>query len=192
MTTRLTLICHAATPASRTAAFPADEPLDARGLAAAVALAGRLTKAGRALTSPTRRARQTAAALRLDASDEAALSDCDYGRWRGLAIAEVAAAEPEAVQAWTSDPDAAPHGGESVTELVRRVGRWLDGDGLDGRIVAVTHAAVLRAAVVHVLGVPPRCFWRIDAGPLAIADLRRNDRHWSLRLPGLAAPIEVD
>src|SRR5271157_1136923 len=67
MSVRLTLICHASTSAVRNAAFPLDEALDPQGQAKASALVANLRAADSALTSPALRARQTAAALNLDA-----------------------------------------------------------------------------------------------------------------------------
>jgi len=182
MTPRLTLVCHAATPVLRAAGFPLDEALDERGLAQARALAGRFDGAGRALSSPALRARQTAQALGLAAMPVEALRECDYGRWAGLRLDDVAAAEPAAVAAWTGDPQARPHGGESVAMLIERVGAWLDGETFAGHTVAVTHAALVRAAIVHVTGAPAGAFWRIEAEPLSIADLRPGPRGWKLRL----------
>ncbi|MDQ0396327.1 histidine phosphatase family protein [Labrys monachus] len=182
MTPSLTLICHAATPVLRAAGFPLDEAPDERGLAGARQLAGRFARAGRAVASPALRARRTAEAMGLAAAPLEDLRDCDYGRWAGLAFEEVAASEPDALAAWTTDPDARPHGGESVAMLVRRVGAWLDGEAFAGLSVAVTHASVVRAAVVHAIGAPAASFWRIEAGPLQMADLRRSARGWTLRL----------
>ncbi|QEN91217.1 histidine phosphatase family protein [Labrys sp. KNU-23] len=182
MTPRLILLCHGATPALRAAGFPLDEGLDARGLAAAQKLEGHFGRPARILSSPALRARQTAQALGLDPDIDEALRECDHGRWAGLALEAVAAAEPAALGAWLSDPDASPHGGESVAGLIARVGTWLDGELFDGYTLAITHASVLRAAVVHALGAEARSFWRIEAGPLARADLRPSHRGWSLRL----------
>jgi len=184
MTPRLTLICHAATPALRVAAFPLDEDLDRKGLAAAQGLAGRFSKVHRVLTSPAQRARQTADAMGLDGEAREGLRECDYGRWTGLGFEAVAIAEPEALAAWASNPDACPHGGESVTALIRRVGDWLDGEVFEGHTLAVTHASVVRAAIIHALGANGRSFWRIEAAPLSLTDLRPSSRGWSLRQPG--------
>ncbi|WP_448950472.1 histidine phosphatase family protein [Labrys neptuniae] len=184
MTPRLSLLSHAATPALRAASFPLDEELDARGITSAQKLAGRFGVPARVLSSPALRARQTVEALGLQAESEAMLAECDYGRWAGLAFEAVVGAEPEGLAAWTADPDACPHGGESVSNLIRRVGAWLDQLRVDGHVLAVTHASVMRAAVVHVLGADARMFWRIEAAPLAIADLRPSSRGWSLRLGG--------
>lgn len=185
MTPRLMLLCHASTDATRRAAFPGDEPLDERAAAQAAASADSLGGFDGAWTSPALRARQTAAALRLSAREDGALRDCDFGCWAGLRLAELQEREPEAVAAWIADPSAAPHGGESILDVLRRVGAWLDARREDrGRGIAVTHPAVIRAAVIHVLGAPPPAFWRIDVEPLSCTDLRRHGDRWTLRSTG--------
>src|SRR3984957_7735131 len=119
MTPRLKLICHASTAALRTSAFPANEPLDVQGRQKLAGLPHRTHYADRYLTSPALRAVQTAEALKLAARVEPMLRDCDYGRWTGRALDEVQAEEPEAVAEWLRDPQAAPHGGESVVGLTQ-------------------------------------------------------------------------
>ena len=112
MTARLDLLAHGTTPATRAARFPDDETLEASVVGALEALSGRLRPYDQALTAPARAARDTAAALSLDAFVEPALRDCDYGRWCGLASKDVAEREPDAFAAWLGDPASAPHGGE--------------------------------------------------------------------------------
>jgi broad specificity phosphatase PhoE len=186
MSVRLTLICHATTAAVRAAAFPTDEPLDAQGCATASLLAsvlpGELRRIDKAWTSPARRARETAALLQLQADTEPALRELDHGRWAGRTFAEIQTTEPDALGAWIGQPDAAPHGGESVAALLERVGLWLDGvSRQQGRIVAVTHAAVIRAAMVVGIGAPAASFWRIDIAPLCRVSLQGNAANWTLR-----------
>ncbi len=176
---RLTLVCQAASAATRRAAFPGDDPAEAAALREAAALSARLPARPRAWTSPAQAARQTAAALGLAADVEPALSDCDYGAWRGLDLSEIPL---EALAAWRSDPSAAPHGGESLAVLCTRVGAWLDGDLGSGPVAAVASASVLRAAVLHAMGAPVLSFWRIDVSPLAMARLHRVAGRWALRL----------
>ncbi|MDP2710184.1 MAG: histidine phosphatase family protein [Solirubrobacteraceae bacterium] len=174
------LVRHATTDAVRRAAFPVDEPIDDAGRAAAASLAGRLGR-GEALCSPAQRARATAAAAGLDAAVEPALGECDFGAWAGRTLAEVHAADPDGASAWMTDPDARPHGGESLTALLGRVAGWLDGQAArDGRAIAVTHAGVVKAAVVHALGAPPAAFWRIDVTPLALTELHAHDGRWTV------------
>lgn len=182
MSTRLTLIAHAPTAATRTAAFPLDEALAARGIARARVLAPAIGAPERAWTSPARRARETADALGLSAVPDPLLADVDNGRWAGRTFDEIAVAEPDALAAWTRDPAAAPHGGESVMALLVRVGRWMDARRNErGHGLAITHAALVRAAVIHAIGAPPSSFWRIDVQPLSRTELRPAANHWTLR-----------
>ena len=79
------------------------------------------------------------------------------------------------------DPDAAPHGGESLGTFCTRIARWLDAQAeRDGRVVAITHGEVIKAAVVHALGAPVLAFWRIDASPLAFTELHAHGGRWTV------------
>jgi broad specificity phosphatase PhoE len=187
-TTRLTLVRHAPSPATRRSAFPLDEPLDARGLDEARRLAARLGRADAAWSSPAARARQTAEALGLTATVAAELDECDFGSWRGRTLAELHAEDPAAVAAWMEDPAAAPHGGESLLALLARVRGWLDARAADGeRVFAVTHAGVIRAAVVCALDAPPLAFWRLDVAPLSRTVMHAHDGRWTVRAVNLPA-----
>ena len=181
MQTRLLLIAHAATAAMRSGTFPADDPLDARGVASAVALRerGTIPAGAAAFSSPAACARGTALALGLTAETSSLLAELDYGRWRGRRLADIAAAELADLTAWSSDPEAAPHGGESFGMLLMRVGGWLDGLPNGGVSVAVTHASVIRAAIVHALKVAPAAFSRIEVTPLSVIELQRSQRGWA-------------
>ena len=145
-------------------------------------------RSDRCLTSPALRACQTAEALLLDATVEPALRDCDYGRWAGLSFDHVQTKEPAALADWLCDPAAAPHGGEAILSLIERVGAWLDAQsGIPGKTVAITHASVIRAAVVHAIGAPPQSFWRIDIAPLSITSLSGTRRSLELSIRQLHA-----
>ncbi|GAB3976354.1 histidine phosphatase family protein [Plantactinospora veratri] len=194
--TSLHLVAHAHTAALRRTVFGGgDESLDRAGLAAARALAhtgsGRRGPFGRVdacLSTPAEAGRQTGYALGLRPTAVPELADCDYGRWTGLSLAEVAAREPDALRDWLDVTGAAPHGGESVEALLDRVGRWLAGErDRGGRIVAVTHPVVVRAALVRALGLPVATFWRLEVAPLAVVRLTGRGPGWQLRLtaPGV-------
>ena len=181
MTTRLKLLCHASTSAVRSAAFPLDEALDPQGRQRLAAFPHRLRQNDRCFTSPALRATQTAEALGLDATVETALRDCDYGKWTGHSFEEVQARQPEAVAEWMRNPEAAPHGGESVAALIARVSAWLGAqNSTPGVIVAVTHASVIRAAIVCALEAEPRSFWHVDVAPLSLTRLSGNHGRWTL------------
>ena len=185
MSLRLTLLAHAATAATRAAAFPADEPIEPRGAARAAALAGTFGRADVAWCAPALRARQTAEALGLAAIPEPALVDLDLGCWAGRSLADIAAADPGGLARWTADPASAPHGGESVADLVERVAAWLAGlQHHRGHAMAVTHAAIVRAAVIVALDAGPAAFWRIDVEPLGAARLQLHAGRLTLRALG--------
>jgi broad specificity phosphatase PhoE len=167
---RLLLVGHAPTSATRTGSFPADERLDERARASAAPLAAALPVRCDVLCGPERRCRETAAAAGLSASVTAALADCDYGRWAGLRLLDVAARESGAGRRWTEDPDGAPHGGETLRAVAARV----------ATAAAITHAGVVRAAVVRALAAPLEAFWRIDVAPLSITELHARDGRWTL------------
>ena len=186
MTIRLILLAHGETDATRRASFALNESLDSRGRAAVARFPP--LRGNNALTSPAAAALETAAALGLAPEVDEGLRDLQVGAWAGRALAEVAAADPAGAAAFFTDPAFAGHGGESIELLGARVAGWLDARrAARGRIVAVTHAAVVRAAVVAVLGAPCAAVWQVDVTPLAAATLTSDGRRWALRLGGDAA-----
>jgi broad specificity phosphatase PhoE len=180
--TRMLLICHGSTAATRSTAFPRDEPLEPAALTAAAALAGRFPSDRATFTSPALRCRQTATALGLSPAPDPGPADWDLGRWAGRTLNELVESSPEDVRAWTTDAGSRVHGGESLTQLIERVASWLDDSTADrpSRFIAVTHPGVIRAAVVHALQAPPHSFWRIDVAPLAVVELRGQPGRWAL------------
>lgn len=179
---RLLLVRHAATAATRAAAFPGDEPLEERGRAEAAALGARLPAHAEAICGPALRCRETAAAAGLGPMlVEPALAECDFGAWAGRTLADVHAEDAAAAEAWMSDPAAAPHGGESLLDLLARVGAWLAAQGRrEGTAIAVTHAGAIRAALVGALGAPAQAFWRLDVAPSSITELHAHDGRWTV------------
>jgi broad specificity phosphatase PhoE len=161
--------------------FPIDEPLNALGHRQVDATVD-LGPVGAALCGPEKRTRQTAELLGLRAEVDTALADLDHGSWRGNVLGGVAPAE---LAIWLTDPAGAPHGGESVVALFGRVRRWLDSLATRrGRIVAVTHPAVVRTAILIALDAPPKSFWRIDVGPASKTVMHLRGQAWTLRSTG--------
>ena len=183
--TRLLLVAHALNASLRRVEFGGSAGLDPAGATAArrLVVADNGALSGPVLTGPAPACRETAAAFGVPVRVEDALADCDYGSWTGRTLPDLAAEQPGAVRRWLTDPASAPHGGESVDALVRRVAGWLDALR-DDRVVAVTHAAVVRASLVHSLAAPVAAFWQLDVAPLATVRLDRRDVRWHLRLGG--------
>ncbi|AMO59294.1 fructose-2,6-bisphosphatase [Mycolicibacterium phlei] len=178
---RLTLVSHAMTDAMSAGRFPTDEPLNALGHRQADA-AIELGPVDAAFTGPEKRTRQTAELLGLAAEVDGRLADLDCGRWRGDVLGGV---RPADLAVWLTDPARAPHGGESVVDLIERVRGWLDSvTARRGRLVAVTHPAVVRAALLVVLDAPPKSFWRIDIEPVSRTVLHYRGHAWTLRSSG--------
>ncbi|HTU47945.1 MAG TPA: histidine phosphatase family protein [Bryobacteraceae bacterium] len=191
---RITLVCHATTQALRRATFGGDDSLDELGKAKAARLAGSLGRVDHCWSSPALRARETAAAMGLTALVDERLRECDFGRWTGLRFQQLLFKEPRKLVSWIKDPGSAPHGGESIPQVLARVASWIEERGrAQGHTVAVTHASVIRAAIIHVIHAQLPSFWRIDVVPLSQTDLRTNGRRWVLRSMGpIIASQECD
>lgn len=155
---------HPGTAATRTARLPVDEP----ALGLLPDLSAWLGRSGRVVTSPAARCRVPGAAVEDD------LRPWDLGSWNGLLLDEI----PE-LAVWRADPGHDGHGGESLLALQRRVvgllDRWHD---RPGRWVAVTHAAVIRAAVLHALSAPPASAWDLDVSPGSLSELHATATGW--------------
>jgi broad specificity phosphatase PhoE len=150
---------------------PADEeallPLDVAPLAG---------RGGRVVTSPARR-------CRVDGADaDARLGPWELGSWHGRDLADL---PPDDLVTWRSHPTWSGHGGESLTALAARVASLLDAwHGLDDRLVAVTHAAVVKAAVVTALRAPVDAVWDVDVAPASVTELHPTDRGWRVTRVG--------
>ncbi|MBI2691736.1 MAG: histidine phosphatase family protein [Solirubrobacterales bacterium] len=178
---RLFLIRHAPTAATRASAFPVDEPLDEGGRNAATRLQGILRDTDEVFCGPSLRCRQTAEIAGAIPMVEPDLAECDFGSWGGRVLADVHVEEPDATRAWMTDPDARPHGGESLTQFSSRVTAWLDDQAeTDGRAFAITHGGVIKAALVHSVAAPVESFWRFDAAPLSVTELHAFDGRWTV------------
>jgi broad specificity phosphatase PhoE len=182
--TRITLISHAPTLALRRASFPLNESLIEGEIERIATLGWTSPRAQYACCGPEKRTQQTAEALGLEPSVAVELADVDYGTWSGKEIGDIHAIDPEGLANWLTDLNAAPHGGESFAQLIARVQQWMNGRTTAGHTVAVTHPAVVRAAILCAIQAPPESFWRIEIGPLTITDLRFNGNLWTVRSTG--------
>ncbi|MCK0176901.1 histidine phosphatase family protein [Mycolicibacterium sp. F2034L] len=175
---RLTMVSHGMTDAMAAGRFPTDEPLNPLGRRQ-VDACGDLGAADAVYCGPEQRVRQTADLLGLPAVVESRLADLDCGRWRGDVLGGV---QPADLAVWLTDPAQAPHGGESVVAVIDRVRDWLAAlTGARGRLIAVTHPAVIRAAILVALDAPPKSFWRIDIAPASRTVMHFRGHVWTLR-----------
>jgi broad specificity phosphatase PhoE len=76
---------------------------------------------------------------------------------------------------------------------MQRVADWLLGEqARRQRSIVVTHAAIIRAAVVQAIDAPPQSFWRIDIAPLSITRLSGDRSRWNLTSAGCTVPLAGD
>jgi broad specificity phosphatase PhoE len=153
--------------------------LSESGRRQAAALAAHLAREPLAAvcSSPQPRARETArpiaiiAGVRLEIA--AAIDEIDLGAWTGRSFAELDR-DPD-WRAWNSMRCAArPPGGESMRELQRRVVDHLQRVHAaypNGRIALVSHAEVIRAALLYYLRLSLDAFAQIEIRPASIATL---------------------
>ncbi len=136
------------------------------------------------LRGPEKACHVTAVELGREAEPLVELRECDFGAWTGRSLVDVAFDDKSGLDSWLRDPHAAPHGGESLAELINRVGRVLDDHPWpEGRSVAVVTPLVARAAAVHALGAGPEVIFHIDLAPLGRLLISRSDHIW--RMQGL-------
>ncbi|CAL9324986.1 histidine phosphatase family protein [Streptomyces sp. SudanB182_2057] len=180
VTVRLTMLCATAAPGGP------DRVLANERVATAVRAA--LPPYARALRAPSARCARIAGALAVEATPEETLRDLDYGAWDGRPLRDIAAKDPHGLSAWLTDPEAAPHGGESVARLCDRTAAWLTALPGGPGLLAITEAAVIRASLVHALAVPARAFWQLRVPPLSTVTLTLRDGHWTARLAPPPAP----
>ena len=163
-----------------------DPPLSTTGIGHAAALRRHvgLVRAGtECLASPSLRARQTAAAAGLDPTFDEDLREIDFGRWEGLRFAEIAMAEPKAVDRRAKlDPEFRFPSGESPAGFQARIRRVAErpAAGPPRRVAVVTHGGVIRALVCHWLGLPPEAHLLLEVGPASVTRVRLSGNRGTL------------
>ena len=156
-----------------------DLPLAAEGRRQAAALAGGIRRLAGThfLCSPLLRTRETVqvalgegGAFTID--DD--LREIDFGRWELMSFAEIAAADPAAVDRWAAlENDFTFPGGESIGAFRKRVGAVADRIAADPAetVVAFTHGGVIRLLICHFLGLEYRRYLLFDVRPGSISEI---------------------
>ena len=183
---RLTLVAHAPTSAASRLVFGDLGPVLRPGRLPAVPAGPLPVRCG-----PEVACRQTAEALGLVAEPVDALAGPDFGRWAGQSLDEVALAEGAGLADWLADPEARPHGGESLVGLVGRLDAELRaGEWPGARSLWVVTPLVARALVVAALAAPAALVLALDVSFAGEVRLSRNAGRW--RLQGLRRSAEPE
>lgn len=157
-----------------------DPGLDDLGQRQAAAVAEVLAGAARIVSSPLRRARETAEAIGPPVTVDDRWAEVDYGVLDGTPMAEVG---PEVWARWRSDLDHAPQGGESIRALgarIRPACEDLVAEAADHDVVVVSHVSPVKAAVAWALGVGDGVAWRMWCAPASITRIAVGPRGPSL------------
>jgi broad specificity phosphatase PhoE len=152
------------------------------------ALATRLPRPAAWITSPLARASRTAAAIfaagypDTQPAVEPALTEQSLGDWHGLAHVELPARlTAPAHPFWPLSGTERPPGGESMADVIRRVGLGLErlAAAHEGRnVIAVCHGGAIRAAVAHALGIAADNALHLAVQNLSLTRLERHPAGW--------------
>jgi len=156
--TVLILVRHGRTPANAAGLLQGrlDQDLDEMGRLQATAVAAyvqRWCDVDAVVSSPLKRAQQTAAAFGLAVDTDDRWLELSYGEYEGTPHTDVPS---EVWQRWRDDPHFTPTGGESLATLDQRVRSAcedLAGRAAGENVVVVSHVSPMKSAVAWALGV---------------------------------------
>lgn len=162
------------------------------------ALARRLPRPAQWKISPLSRTRRTAEAIfaaghpRVPLEIEPDVIEQSLGDWQGLPHADLPPRlELGAHAFWPLRANERPPGGESLIEVIARIGAALDRlavrhAGED--VVIVSHGGAIRAALAHATGADPDVVLHFSVQNLALSRLERHPEGWRVvcvnELPG--------
>ena len=180
--TATVLLRHGQTPMSvqKRYAGRSDPPLTEAGVQQAAAAAKRLASAGFGVivTSPLLRTVQTAQAVAAVTGAAVVTDDgfreTDFGAWEGLTFAEVRERWPAELSAWLADPEIAPPGGESFTDVSARVTAALDrllAARAGQTVLIVSHVTPIKTLVAAALLAPPAALYRMHLDVAALCEI---------------------
>ncbi|HOB19521.1 MAG TPA: histidine phosphatase family protein [Candidatus Atribacteria bacterium] len=154
-----------------------------KGIRQARALASRLQTEGisRIIASDLDRAYDTAVivgqTLGIVPDKSEALREICLGVWEGLTRDDVEKLYPGQLKFWYSDCFFSPDSGESITEVRKRVsafiGRLINTEENNERILLVTHAITAKILITELLKMPVEFIWcfRLDNTGISIIDV---------------------
>ena len=190
----LLLIRHGETEWNRQGWYQgqSDPPLSSQGQAQALTLARHLenSKATALISSPLGRAQETAKAianaLALTPTIDSRLAEISFGDWEGLPQTEIKRRWPMLLRRWKQAPDTVifPNG-ESLPALHQRVQQFLESiasqtQWLPGPVLAVTHNAVIRVALLEAMDAPLSRFRSLHVDNAAVIALNWRDGRYHI------------
>jgi alpha-ribazole phosphatase len=161
-------------------------------------LAARLPRPADWVVTPLSRTRRTAESIfahgypRAELGVEPDLIEQSLGEWQGLPHAELPARLQSPAHAfWPLAGDEKPPGGESMEEVITRVGAAMErlAETHAGRdVVIVSHGGAIRAAIAHALRIAADNALHMAVQNLSLTRLQRLPEGWRVQcvneLPG--------
>jgi broad specificity phosphatase PhoE len=151
-------------------------------------LAARLPRPAGWLVTPLSRTRRTAEAIfahgypRTELDVEPGLIEQSLGEWQGLPHADLPARLALPKHAfWPLGGHEKPPGGESMAEVINRVGTTMERlvETHAGRdVVIVSHGGAIRGAIAHALGIGPDNALHLSIHNLSLTRLERAPEGW--------------
>jgi len=152
------------------------------------ALAALLPRPARWIATPLSRTQRTAAAIMAAGYDgpaltlEPDLTEQHLGDWQGLPHADL----PQYLQTpahpfWPVAGNERPPGGESMADVIARVGPTLErtaGESPGQDVVIVSHGGTIRAAVAHALAIAADNALHLAIQNLSLTRLERHPEGW--------------
>ena len=151
-------------------------------------LAGRLPHPANWVATPLSRTVLTAQALFRAGYPEQTLAiepdliEQNLGEWQGLAHAQLPAKlRLPAHTFWPLGGEEVPPGGESMAQVIARVGATMERlaathDGTD--VVVVSHGGAIRAAVAHAIGIAADTALHLSVQNISLTRLERHPTAW--------------
>ncbi|MFN3476243.1 MAG: alpha-ribazole phosphatase [Candidatus Methylomirabilales bacterium] len=135
-------------------------------------------------SSDLKRAWETAARIAsgrgIPITPEPRLRELDFGAWEGLTYREVEGQYPEALRRWQENGwDEAPHGGESLRQLIERVDKALREifHKYPGQtVLIVAHGGSLQVLLCLTLNLIPKARWQFRLSPASVSELYLDER----------------
>jgi alpha-ribazole phosphatase len=154
-------------------------------------LAARLPRPADWLVTPLSRTRRTAETIfahgypRVDLGVEPGLIEQSLGEWQGLPHAELPAKLAQPAHAfWPLAGEEKPPGGESMAEVITRVGAAMErlAEVYAGRdVVIVSHGGAIRGAIAHALRIGSDNALHMSVQNLSLTRLQRTPDGWRVQ-----------
>lgn len=152
-----------------------DNPLNRTGFAQAVKAAEAIGGIDRVISSPLKRAIQTADAFNKEIEISDAWIELDYGEWDGKPMNSI---PKEIWEEWKNDPSFKPPNGESLKNLGQRVRSALETLVVneDEHVLIVTHVSPIKASIAWALGASDDIGWRARLDTASFSQIKVKAR----------------